>query len=160
MTPQRQRRKERSSGFLEALTPAGRERRGEACTHPSRAHIGKSDGQIDASTGCGTASDCLRGPHPRRIGTGQQLSPGSLHGWRRGFSFAALPPTKKEPRPRARIRGPAAPAGTLPPAARTPLPAKLEQQRHFGRTSDCAWPDRRGSDRTGSRVDPVTVRLL
>jgi hypothetical protein len=82
---------------------------------PSRAHIGNSDGQIDASTGCDTASDCLRGPYPRRIGAGQQLSPGSLHGWRRGFSFAALPPTKKmspdrghgfeaQPRPPVRSR--------------------------------------------------------
>jgi hypothetical protein len=105
---------------LRGSTPASRERRGEACTHPSRAHIGNSDGQIDASTGRGTASDCLRGAHPRRIGTGQQLSPGSLHGSRRGFSFATLPPTKDEPRPRARIRGPAAPAGALAPACGRP----------------------------------------
>jgi hypothetical protein len=58
-----------------------------------------------------------------------------------GAGAFRLPPSrrqKNEPRPRARIRGPAAPAGALALAGRTPLPAKLEQQRHFGRTSDCA----------------------
>jgi hypothetical protein len=35
---------------------------------------------------------------PTSVGSARDsnLAPGSLHGWRRGFSFAALPPTKNE----------------------------------------------------------------